>query len=242
MKVALCLSGHFRSFERTFPTLKSAILDQYQPDVFIHTWDTMGFDGNRGDGHLIRAAPNDQQLKGMYNPKKIIIEPNKQWDTSKYHIKENIGVRNPAIMLSMFYSICQANQLKSELEKELGFTYDVVIRCRPDIYFENFLPKHEMQNCFTNNSIYVPKFGNYNGINDQFAFGPSKIMDLYCDIYSNLDKFYDTGCLWHPETMLKFNIHHFNIPVLRSSVKYFLLRANGYIFRLECKKEYGDIE
>lgn len=242
MRVALCLSGHFRSFDRTLSTLKSAIIDPFQPDVFIHTWDKIGFDGTRGDHHLISSPTNAGLINHCYQPKNMLIEPMPAWDTKKYHVIENIGVRDPGIICGMLYGIYKSGQMKTAFEQNNGFTYDVVIRCRPDIYFENIIPKTELENCQQTEGIYFPKFGNYNGLNDQFAFGSSKKMNIYCNLYSNMEKFYDLGCKFHPESMMKYNAEHFNIPILRSSVNYFLLRANGQAFRLECKTKYGDVE
>ncbi len=38
MKLALCLSGHLRTFDQVFQNLKENVLDRYNPDVFLHTW------------------------------------------------------------------------------------------------------------------------------------------------------------------------------------------------------------
>ena len=38
-------------------------------------------------------------------------------------------------MLSMYTSIYRAGLLKSQYEKEQGFTYDCVVRCRSDLFF-----------------------------------------------------------------------------------------------------------
>ena len=38
MKIALCLSGQARSFEQGYEYYKKNLLDHYDVDVFIHTW------------------------------------------------------------------------------------------------------------------------------------------------------------------------------------------------------------
>jgi hypothetical protein len=242
MKVALCLSGHFRSYERVYPILKQSIIDPYHSDVFIATWDSVGFDGVRGDHQFMNLKLNEESLRTLFSPKKMFIEPQKKWDTSKYQVIHNIGLRNPEIIFGMFYGIFAANKLKSEFEQENNFKYDVVIRSRADLFFESILPANELKEASENNHVYVPKFGNYNGLNDQFAFGCSDSMNLYCDTYPNLDKFYDEGCKWHSETMVKFTVNHFNIPISRTDIRYFIMRANGIAFRLERKSQYGDVE
>lgn len=242
MRVALCLSGHFRSFERVYPSLKASIIDPHKTDVFIATWDAVGYDGVRGDAHMRHNRLNPERVQRLFAPKKMLIEPPKQWDTKRYHVIHDIGLRNPEIIFGMFYGIYTANKLKTEYEQEHNFTYDVVIRSRADLQFENVLPAHELEACTKSNAVYIPKFGNYNGLNDQFAFGCSDSMNKYCDTYPNLDKFYDAGCKWHAETLVKYTADHFHIPIARTSLSYFLMRANGTAFRLERKVEYGDVE
>jgi len=233
MKVALCLSGHFRSFNTTFKSLQDSIIGPYQPDIFIYSPETLGFDGaDRGDHHLVKSNLDIEKIKELYKPKKILVEPLRKWDVTKYYVIPNIGLRDPEIVCGMFYGIYKANQLKMEFEEENNFTYDVVIRCRPDLYFENTLRADEVHSAAKSTGVYIPNFGSYGGLNDQFSFGHSKIMDIFCATFPNLDKFYDLGCKWHAETMTKFTADYFNIPILRSNIEYFLLRANGQVFRL----------
>ena len=38
MKLALCLSGQPRSYEKTFYYIKKNLLEHYNVDIFIHSW------------------------------------------------------------------------------------------------------------------------------------------------------------------------------------------------------------
>jgi hypothetical protein len=231
MRIALCLSGHFRSFEQALPTLKRAIIIPYNPDIFIFTWNTVGFDGVRGDRREIRQHINPRRLDQLYNPKKQVIEPLKQFDTIKYNKRLGSGLRKPSNVNGMYYSIFRANQLKIEYENENNFVYDVVIRGRADLNFDNILPLFELERCKISQCIYFPKFGDYGGYNDQFCFGSSNSMDLYAETFLHLDEFFEMGCRWHAESMAKFAIDYFEIPIYRSEIKYTILRANGEIFK-----------
>jgi len=42
MKIAICLSGHLRTFDKTFRSIKEKLLDVYDCDVFISTWNNLG--------------------------------------------------------------------------------------------------------------------------------------------------------------------------------------------------------
>jgi hypothetical protein len=240
MRTALCLSGHFRSYERTFETLQKSIIGPFNPDVFISTEENLGYNngigGDRGDRHLIKTPLDISKIEKLYNPKKIIVEPRQKWEINKYINRLGPGSHGAEQMFGMFYGVYKSNQLKIDYEKENNFIYDIVIRCRPDIYFDSILDIQKI------NGICFPKFGNYSGLNDQFAFGDSHSMNLYSKLYENLDMHFDSGCLWHPETMLKYNINYYNIPIHRTDIKFRILRANGGFFINVCEPHNGDIK
>jgi hypothetical protein len=244
MKVALLLSGHFRSYDKAYKTLEKNVLDICNPDIFISSEETIGYNnqtnGGRGDEHLIYVPLNIVNLEQLYHPKKILIEQRQKYSIQKYMHRLGHGSRGAEQMFGMFYGINKANQLKIEYEKENNFRYDVVIRCRPDLFFDSPLDRNELENSL-HGGVYFPKFGNYSGLNDQFAFGNSSNMDLYARVYNNLDVHFNSGCIWHPEIMLKFNIDYYNIPIARSEIKYRILRANGNFFINEHSARGGDI-
>lgn len=41
-RIAVCISGEMRSFERAFRSIKQHLIDPYEPDIFIHTWSHRG--------------------------------------------------------------------------------------------------------------------------------------------------------------------------------------------------------
>lgn len=238
MKVALCLSGHLRSYQETYPALKRFILDNYRVDVFIHTWIKQGFDAVRGDAAVVNKPLDALRVQALYNCKDLLIEENKKWDTSMYAVEPNIGLRNPEIVCGLFYSQYTSNQLKCKYEAQHG-KYDVVIRCRADLMLEDHLHMSEMEQACQ--GVLVPKFGNYNGLNDQFALGNSAHMDQYCNTFPNLHSFYQQGCKFHPESLQRWCASHYQIPILRSGIKYYIQRNNGDRFRNAHKTEYGDV-
>jgi hypothetical protein len=242
VRVCVCISGHFRSFERAYPSLLSNIIRPHSPDVFIYAPSILGNDGaDRGDKHLLRTTISQDKLVELYQPKKFIIEPARSWDMSRYKGRIGSGCRNPNMVKGMFYGIYAANQLKREYEQANSFIYDVVIRARADLFFESSLDRVELENCSNTGGIYFPKFGSYGGLNDQFAFGNSFSMDVYADAYNHLDQYFDIGCIWHAETLMKASMEHTNTPILRTNIKFYILRANGVKFRLLHDPKQGDV-
>lgn len=205
MRVAICLSGQTRTYEKCFDSQYNHIIKKYNCDVFIHTWVYNGlypktpdnlhycreYSINNYDKYLNNNYLIDSKVISLYNPKKILIEyPDKNFFINKSP-SDNIKFFN-AIM--MYYSIYQSNQLKIKYENDRNFKYDIVIRCRFDLFFESLdlisdgnlylAPNENIDRPFNNemknllNTIgpkYMP--------NDQFAYGTSNAMDYYSDAY-----------------------------------------------------------
>ncbi|MBC6497128.1 MAG: hypothetical protein GDA54_02245 [Alphaproteobacteria bacterium GM7ARS4] len=89
--------------------------------------------------------------------------------------------------LPMFYSIEIANGLKCAFEKAHGFVYDCVVRMRSDIFF---LKELKPMACYDLNALHCFT-DNQHRIHDVFAFGTSRIMDLYGRVFADLMAIYD---------------------------------------------------
>jgi hypothetical protein len=58
-RIALCFSGHPRTFESSFSSIKSKLIDKYDCDVFISTYKT--------------SEGVSDRIINLYNPKKIVF-------------------------------------------------------------------------------------------------------------------------------------------------------------------------
>ncbi|MGP5405505.1 tetratricopeptide repeat protein [Psychrobacter celer] len=65
MRVALCISGQMRGYLKAYPSVKKNIIDVFNPDIFVHTWDDIGKSNN-----LHRRALPHPMIH--YLPRKII--------------------------------------------------------------------------------------------------------------------------------------------------------------------------
>ena len=41
LKIAVCFFGHLRTFEKCAPKLRENMLNKYNCDIFMHTWDKL---------------------------------------------------------------------------------------------------------------------------------------------------------------------------------------------------------
>jgi len=124
IKVGLCLHGLFNSTTDSnslgingYEYIKKHILDLYDTDVYIHSWET----------------DKAEMIESMYRPKGAIFE--KQIDFTEFINKKQLNLlenppRSPQSILSHFYSIQKSfEQLYSKSNK----IYDVVIKARFDL-------------------------------------------------------------------------------------------------------------
>lgn len=219
LKVALCISGYLRTFDRTFQNLKQHVIDRLNPDIFIHTWDTVDC-----YGHSTPISQVFDRVNSLYRPKNIIIETASQFKSPpEYNSRTDVPHRSSHWVMSMFYKIAKCNELKYNYEKING-KYDIVIRSRPDILFNSPL---NITSNVNEGIVYLPRYGNFGGLNDQLAYGSSATMDKYSSLYYEFDKYVREGIKINPEIYLNHHIRKQNIQILRDDVSYVLLRING---------------
>jgi hypothetical protein len=213
MKVALCLSGQIRNWKNSFDSINKQVIEKYNCDVFIHTWDAIGNSVPHGVMSNFKFEHNkekiDKEIIENYKPKKIKVD-NTDYD---FFINKTPTTRFYNTIM-MWYSIYHSNNLKKEYEFERNFLYDVTIRARFDTYFEHFeidtvnpntiyLPPNEnINNPFTTSmKNMLSKQGPSYMPNDQLAYGDTPSMDYYCSIYSIINKNLNTY-VNHPEGLL----------------------------------------
>ena len=141
-------------------------------------------------------------INNLFNPESIIIEnfeSNEKYLENilhSYNFKE--FARKDIGPISMYYSIFKSNELKISYEQKNKITFDCCVRMRfdSDIKDDFNIKNYDL------NLLNIPKGKDWGGINDQFAFGSSSLMDKYSNtIYGTV------GDIYHPETIL---MNHLN--------------------------------
>ena len=190
MKIALCLSGQPRGLAKAHEYVKTNLLDKNDVDVFCHTWD---------DGSIIES---------LYTPLSIEVAKSSEHKLTKdYNVKSS---RHPAInTVSFYYSLYRANRLCIQS----GNSYDVVIRSRYDYAIATQIDFSSMDlNMLWTPLVHQRSFLGPNFLcTDQFAFSCPRIMNIYCDVYNNLDHYHDTGTVMNGEDMLARHIREVGV-------------------------------
>lgn len=203
MKIAVQIFGHLRTFKECFPFLEKNLLDKYDCDVFMHTWDTIDHSTKTWHNNFMPNTNDNvelikEDLISLYKIKKLKIE---------HQNPVNLGVIN-AIgkdisiygMRCMFHSMKQANKLREEYQIETGEKYDFVITLRPDLQMlEDFSFEHYLERMTEeeiNKSFFTYFFPMIGLWNDLKKIGASDILffarpNVISNIFANFDYLID---------------------------------------------------
>lgn len=165
----------------SFPSVKKHIINKNNIKVFFHTWDTANVD----------------YLVNFYKPEKYIAE----------------NIIETEIVYSYLLSMNKVNNLKIQYENENNMTFDNVILCRWDIIWATDVILSEFDsNKFTISYwgwLDKPKndafdnlivHGNYKGVHVIFFISNSKNMNIFCNLYNELDNYKNNDnvpVIWH---------------------------------------------
>lgn len=207
MKVAICVSGQLRTWDKCYQNwMKLSKKITHDPDsqvdFFCHFWDfesegrpilDITFDDKpvKHDDKILEKAIE------IYDPKKYIIEDYEK----NQKVNENIRITakekypeqgDPIITWSanQFYAVMRATELKRQYEMEQGFEYDVCIRVR----YDEYLPEDGINKLIENlyltspNTIYTIQnrdITNYPfySFGDVFWFSDSITFDKIANFY-----------------------------------------------------------
>ena len=209
LKIAVQLYGHLRSFERCAPALRRHLLDHYDCDVFIHTWDRTEHATRSWYADSIRAEPDDvdttilAKVSQLYALKSIKVEAQDFLDEPGH-----FGT-DPKLQISlqglkyMTYGQYQANLLRETYQRENSRCYDYVVVTRPDVMPLADLDLSAYQHEFAFNNrcsvhlIHEPetyirgqKYIDYPLLTDALYFAtPDTISDI-CGLYFVFEHYY----------------------------------------------------
>lgn len=221
MRVALCFSGHLRTFRATWKNIKKNIIDVLQPDIFLHTWNQVGITTSskrEGIYHYKTYSKKEfeenelQKALDMYQPIKYEIEDQKD---IKFNITDIIKKRSMIGDFDRFYfqmySYYRANQLKKEYENKNNFIYDMVIRARPDIKYPEGIPFEKMDT--SKNIVYSSdhRNGTFPRLRDPFAVGNSFSIDQYCESYNKVNEYLYDGAIFTAESLINRSLYYSKI-------------------------------
>ena len=215
MNIAICVSGSIRYPELGLKSINKIIPKDAK--IFIHTWKNVKSGKFLKTIHRLRAKEGIKEMIDTdFNLLQYPYEKLKVDDFGEMYsdfkllydsLKFNFYWRDDVGILSMYYSLYQANKLKCEYEKENNILFDKVIRMRFD---SDFVRESLDVRKTVDFDLCIPdtRF-DYDGINDQFAIGSSQMMDIYSNVYQDIHNL--TDCVYCGEEILKQQLDRHNI-------------------------------
>ena len=198
MKIAVCISGQTRSWNQVKDNIIQNVLKE-DADVFFVS-----------DEDLLISNINHEIIETL----SFYDEPTLELFNSR---KNNATIIENCS--NMFYKIMRCNQLKIEHENKHNFKYDIVVRLRTDVVFQKPLIFSEDRD-----KIFIPHNCYCGGLCDQFAYGPSDLMDKFCNLFTNIKECFEIAPEFHPEKLLKAHCDNFGLNIIRQDVGMSILR------------------
>ena len=211
-RVAVCLSGLPRQYRQNLKLLRTFLADT-SADVFFHFWE----------------SPEQDFIVQSLEPKAYAFERNQLTpDFTRFKRRERFAPpERDRGSVAMFYSIYRANELKRAYEAEHGFTYDIVVRLRLDLYslasLSDMLDRIRLLQRGWERTLYVPDMAQSVGLNDQIAVGSSATLDAYASAYCGLEPFAATH-YFNPEYYLLRHVLAQGLDLQTFPLEYVLLR------------------
>lgn len=196
MKVAIVLTGHMRCWKQVYPNFKQRLVERYDPDIFIETWEDEAYWDPHSQHGIVKDAPkvNFDDLRNTYRPIAMRFDSYEKYQTSFeerakqysnfYHVPKNI--------ISMLFKLGRGILMLEDYMFLTGKTYDLVIRMRPDLVFNEPLPQ------FDPNKFYTLGYRNHmgQGTSDMIQVGNFFTISLFSKLLHHLPQIYrETGLL-----------------------------------------------
>jgi uridine kinase len=209
MRIAIFIAGYLRSIEYNIDSIIENVIQNYQCDIYIHI--TKNPENDKYNNNKISLDYIQKKL----NPKLILVEEDKIY-------KEYNNIYN------QFYKFYKLNKIKD-------YTYDLIVKIRPDTYFHQKLDYNNIED----DIIYLPldtksdiniknisgssKRGDTNIKNNELcniiAYGKENVMNKYFEIYNYLNDII-TEEINNPETILYSYLNNYKIKYIKLDIEY----------------------
>jgi hypothetical protein len=213
MKIAICISGLYRTFDECYSTIKEHIIDN-NPDFEFDVIASFSTKENiipKHDSSIFKRVQfiEDSELPDLTYQK----------DRYTYEVQGHV---------SNYYQLSglkQVNELRNQVEQDKNIKYDFLLRTRSDIKFLSPVSLKDLDY----NKIYLPYGHDHRGgYNDRFAFGNRYLMDNYLNRYYFWIESHDNipGYITHAEANLKVYLDVLSIQVDRIPFNYCFRRPD----------------
>lgn len=182
---------------------------------------------------VVHAVADDDADKAfLFKPAVTVIEPQHEMpERREYSWQMARGCHGVQRVLKQLWGLARVWQVF----EASGIEADVVVRMRPDLAFS---VSPEPPVAPPGGGIYVPRFCNWGGFNDRFAFGDLQTMRRYFTRLERLDEYIDARGMFHPETFLAWSL--IGGTLFRTRAVFSTVRQDGTRDEPVWLPEFGD--
>jgi hypothetical protein len=243
VKVGICMSGHLRSYDSCKENIQANIISPLKNngfivDMFLSTWDDYGyrsddFNTNKVDINKYKADFTSSEFESYNKDFFMTNYYTEKWKEYS-HLSCNTTCPNS---VSMLYKINKSYILLHNYEIENNFKYDVIIRLRPDLKFNQQIDISNIKESLFNNYLYMPtSHGKYiivtKYIMDQLFFGNSVVMEKILNTYRDINSLIISDCPHTGEGFLWKQIMNNNITIQRFMCSYGIINKDNNCTKL----------
>ena len=225
MNISIEISGLPRNIDNSYKWLKESILDVlsnngHAYNIFLSTW-------------------QDQDTQKFVDVFKPVVHEVDIWDDEMI---EKLGwprlkkydVATRPNLLGMFYKIYKCNELRKKYEVENNINYDIIIRTRTELRFNNIIDLKELEILNNNQDkpiIFLRKGPNPQHIGerawtkDNFSIMNRLGVEIYCDCHNHVIEISNRDRLGTAELILRNWLYdHKDLIVEHTSLDYTIIR------------------
>jgi hypothetical protein len=220
-KVAVCISGQFRSFDKCLPSIFTNLI------LTNSNYELKFFTSFAKEENKLISIPSDFfNISTVIKIEEDSVLPDLTYQKLKYKYKDFKldSETDPKLIYHQLKQFQSVFNLVKEYEKNNNMMFDYVVRLRPDL---------EIKSVFnwklSDNEILTPLHDTFGGYNDRFAVGPRNLMEVYLNriVYwmsENDEEFYTT----QNEVNLKNYLDDKNILVRKIPIDLEYIRYNDF--------------
>lgn len=230
MKVALLLPGFLRTYKENFLSLKENLLDIYDTDVYISTWNINEYGYEESfindlehlyGKHLKKLSIINYELYNTKSNRMLIYDEHKKPIVS--YSKETVQTTTIKLVHGHYWVERLRDQwfLIKNLYDEIIMPeeYDIILKLRFDIKLNQPL-------------LFRPEFtipaNPHHNYTDHLAFGNPNVMKKYCHLYDNIMSLYENYNIdiSYAEGLLKYYMEEYGEKIITNYVSPEIYKLN----------------
>jgi hypothetical protein len=241
MKTAILISGHMRTFEKCLPTMHWHVFRHFpNADFFVSTI----ADADAPKADLLRVKyPNARvEIEAVAEQPDCVAEMRAkglnlpvEWQQGRIYTHEPYAISvHPQAVLRQLWQLQRCWEL---FTSKATTDYNLVIRCRPDLWFHSFRRPFVLGDP----SAYTPWFGEFGGVNDRFAILSAGAARPYFTAYLSIPQLLSDGCPLHPESLISAVLESAGVCRRPLATEFSTLRSNGEMRRWDNEVSPADM-